>query len=65
MPDEIVDRFCLIGDVASQVARLEALRELGVDQFALYLQHDSRDETLAAYGDHVIPALNAATNARS
>jgi probable F420-dependent oxidoreductase len=65
VPDEIIDRFCVIGDVATQVARLQALRELGVDQFALYLQHDSRDETLAAYGDHVIPALNTAINARS
>lgn len=57
VPDEIVDRFCIIGDVDSQVAKLEALRELGVDQFALYLQHDAKDETLAAYGDHVIPRI--------
>ena len=43
---------------SEQVAKLEALRELGVDQFALYLQHDSKDGTLAAYGDNVIPAIN-------
>src|SRR6201992_3081494 len=36
VPDEIVDRFCLLGSVEQHVAKLEALRELGVDQFALY-----------------------------
>lgn len=59
VPDEIVDRFCVIGPVQEQIAKLEQLREIGVDQFALYLQHDSKDETLAAYGNHVIPAVNA------
>jgi probable F420-dependent oxidoreductase len=58
VPDEIVERFCLLGSVEQHVAKLEALRELGVDQFGLYLQHDSKDETLAAYGDHVIPLVN-------
>jgi probable F420-dependent oxidoreductase len=58
VPDEIVDRFCILGSVEEHVAKLEALRELGVDQFALYLQHDSKDATLAAYGDNVIPTVN-------
>ena len=53
----IIDRFCLIGPPAEQVARLERTRGLGVDQFALYLQHDAKDETLAAYGEQVMPAL--------
>jgi probable F420-dependent oxidoreductase len=65
VPDEVVDRFCILGDPAAQVAKLEQLRALGVDQFALYLQHDNRDETLAAYGNHVIPAINAAPSARA
>jgi probable F420-dependent oxidoreductase len=55
VPDAIVDRFCLLGPPADQVARLEELARLGVDQFALYLQHDANDATLAAYGEHVIP----------
>ena len=33
------------------------LRELGVDQFAIYLQHDAKESTLQAYGEHVIPVL--------
>jgi probable F420-dependent oxidoreductase len=59
VPDDVVDRFCLVGPPAQQVARLRELRDLGVDQFALYLQHDAKDATLAAYGEHVIPAVNA------
>ena len=57
VPDEIVDRFCLLGPVDEQVRRLDELRELGVDQFAVYLQHDAKDATLQAYGEQVIPAL--------
>ena len=33
------------------------LQGLGVDQFAVYLQHDAKDETLQAYGEKVIPAI--------
>ena len=65
VPDEIVDRFCLIGTVEEQVAKLERLRDLGVDQFAIYLQHDAKEETLAAYGEHVIPRVNAPVAAKS
>jgi probable F420-dependent oxidoreductase len=60
VPDEIVDRFCVIGPVEAQVAKLEELAGLGVDQFALYLQHDDKDGTLAAYGERVIPQVRAA-----
>ncbi len=57
VPDEVVDRFCVLGPVQAHIARLNELRELGVDQFAVYLQHDDKEHTLAAYGAEVIPAL--------
>jgi probable F420-dependent oxidoreductase len=57
VPDEIVDRFCLTGPAASHVDKLEELADLGVDQFAVYLMHDQREQTLAAYGDEVITKL--------
>ena len=41
VPDEVVDRFCLLGPVENHLARLEELQALGVDQFAIYLQHDA------------------------
>jgi probable F420-dependent oxidoreductase len=61
VPDEIVDRFCILGPVDAQLERLHELRSLGVDQFAIYLQHDAKDHTLAQYGEHVIPALRDQT----
>jgi probable F420-dependent oxidoreductase len=60
VPDEIVDRFCIIGPPEHHIERLAELRDLGVDQFAVYLQHDGMDQTLAAYGSRIIPALNPA-----
>lgn len=57
VPDEIVDRFCLLGPPSNHIRRLDELRELGVDQFAIYLMHDREDETLNAYGMTVIPAM--------
>ncbi len=54
VPDEIVDRFCLLGPSSAHVERLEELTSLGVDQFALYLMHDQREETLKRYGSEVI-----------
>jgi alkanesulfonate monooxygenase SsuD/methylene tetrahydromethanopterin reductase-like flavin-dependent oxidoreductase (luciferase family) len=64
VPDEIVDRFCLVGPPDVQIERLHELAELGVDQFALYLQHDDKDHTLAAYGEHVIPEVHQRVAAR-
>jgi len=65
VPDDVIDRFCLLGPPEHQVARLRELRDLGVDQFALYLQHDAKDATLAAYGAKVIPEVNVPEAARS
>ena len=65
VPDEIVDRFCVLGPPAEQIRRLEELRDLGVDQFAVYLQHDAKDQTLLEYGEHVIPHLGDARLAKT
>jgi probable F420-dependent oxidoreductase len=58
VPDEVVDRFCVLGPIEAHLKRLQELRDLGVDQFALYLQHDAKESTLAAYGEHIIPAFS-------
>ncbi|GAB3157700.1 TIGR03842 family LLM class F420-dependent oxidoreductase [Myceligenerans halotolerans] len=57
VPDEVVDRFCLVGTPEEHIARLRELEALGCDQFAIYLQHDGQEETLRAYGETIIPAL--------
>jgi len=57
VPDEIVDRFCVLGTAEDHVAQLRELEALGVDQFNVYLMHDDMDGTLDAYGQSVIPAM--------
>jgi probable F420-dependent oxidoreductase len=57
VPDEIVDRFCVLGDAAAHIEQLRELESLGVTQFNVYLMHDAMDETLAGYGESVIPAF--------
>lgn len=58
VPDEIVDRFCVLGTADDHIAKLTELRDLGVDQFGIYLMHDDKEATLEAYGRDVIPAIN-------
>lgn len=50
VPDEVVERFCLLGPVGAQRERLAQLAGLGVDQFAIYAMHDAREATIEAYG---------------
>ncbi|MDZ5619270.1 TIGR03842 family LLM class F420-dependent oxidoreductase [Nocardioides bizhenqiangii] len=57
VPDEIVDRFCILGTPEQHVAKLEELRAIGVDQFAVYLQHDNKEETMRVYGESIMPHL--------
>ena len=57
VPDDVIDRFCILGPEENHIARLRELQALGVDQFAIYLMHDQKDETLNAYGQRIIPAL--------
>ena len=64
VPDEIVDRFCIIGPPEEHVRRIKELQALGVHQYSVYLQHDDKDATLAAYGEKVIPAIAEAVRAK-
>ncbi len=65
VPDEIVDRFCVLGDTSVHIAKLEELRSIAVQQFAGYLQHDNKEETLRVYGETVIPALRETVAAKA
>ncbi|WP_328535893.1 TIGR03842 family LLM class F420-dependent oxidoreductase [Streptomyces sp. NBC_00344] len=60
VPDEIVDRFCLLGPAEAHIEKLQALRALGVDQFAVYAMHDARERVIDTYGEEIIPALGGA-----
>ena len=65
VPDDIVDRFCVLGRVEDHIAKLTTLRDMGTDHFAIYLMHDAEDETLEAYGQSVLPVLTGTAAARS
>ena len=45
--------------------RQVALKELSVDQFSIYLQHDDKDHTLQAYGDKIMPAVAETVKAKA
>src|SRR5579884_2212613 len=53
--DEIVDRFCLLGEAEQHVDRLRELEELGVRQVNLYVMTSRIEETIERYGKDIIP----------
>jgi len=53
--DEICDRFCVLGNIEQATEKLRELESIGVDQFNIYLMTHGQEETLAAYGDRIIP----------
>ncbi|MDH4175934.1 MAG: TIGR03842 family LLM class F420-dependent oxidoreductase [Thermoleophilia bacterium] len=55
--DEICDRFSVLGDTEQITAKLRELESIGVDHFSIYLMTHGQEETLRAYGEHVIPQL--------
>jgi probable F420-dependent oxidoreductase len=57
VPDEIIERFCVLGPIAQHRERLSELAELGVDQFSLYLMHDDPEGTIEAYRREIIGSL--------
>ncbi|MDJ0395762.1 TIGR03842 family LLM class F420-dependent oxidoreductase [Rhodococcus sp. G-MC3] len=65
VPDAIIDRFCILGGAAEHISRLRELEKLGVDQFAVYLQHDAKSSTLEAYGEDIIPHIAQPVTATS
>ena len=65
VPDEIVDRFCILGTPEQHIAKLEELKAIGVDQFSIYLQHDNKEETMRVYGESIMPHLRDHVTAKA
>lgn len=65
VPDEIVERFCVIGTAEEHREKLKRLQALGMTQFAGYLDHDNKEETMRVYGASVIPQFAEAVQAKS
>ncbi|MBT8191861.1 MAG: TIGR03842 family LLM class F420-dependent oxidoreductase [Acidimicrobiia bacterium] len=58
VPDDVVDRFCVLGPPEAHIERIRELEAAGVDQFCVYLMHDQQEETLHHYGETIIPAFH-------
>jgi probable F420-dependent oxidoreductase len=58
VPDEITDRYCIVGTIKDHIAKLEELQSLGVHQFNIYLMCGDEEKQVAAYGKQVIPHFN-------
>jgi alkanesulfonate monooxygenase SsuD/methylene tetrahydromethanopterin reductase-like flavin-dependent oxidoreductase (luciferase family) len=53
--DEIVDRFCILGEADQQIEKLRELEALGVKQVNLYVMTSRVEETVERYGRDIIP----------
>ena len=60
--DEVVDRFCLLGNAAAHQKKLGELAAVGVTQFNIYLMCGDEEQTLEIYQKDVLPALLGARN---
>lgn len=57
VPDEVVDRFCVLGTAEQCIGKLKELESLGVDQFNIYSMVDDPDGVIRAFGRDIIPAF--------
>ncbi|HTW57028.1 MAG TPA: TIGR03842 family LLM class F420-dependent oxidoreductase [Terriglobales bacterium] len=53
--DEVIDRFCLIGNAEAHRRKLRKLRDVGVTQFNIYLMCGDEEQTLVDYQRDVLP----------
>lgn len=57
VPDEVIDRFTVIGTVAEVAEKLRRLEALGVTEFNMYTTFDSPERVIETYGRDVIPSM--------
>ncbi len=55
--DEVTDRFCVLGDAAEHLAKLQQLADAGVDQFNIYLMNGDEEQQLEIYGREIVPVM--------
>jgi len=55
--DDIVDRFCLVGNAEAHRAKLHKLAGVGVTQFNIYLMCGEEEATLETYKKEILPAF--------
>src|SRR5213594_1123318 len=58
--DEVVDRFCILGNAEQHRKKLQRLHEAGVTQFNIYLMCGEEEQTLEQYRREIIPQFRSA-----
>jgi probable F420-dependent oxidoreductase len=53
--DEVIERFCLIGNAAAHRKKLHALKDAGVTQFNIYLMCGDEEQNLESFQREVLP----------
>jgi probable F420-dependent oxidoreductase len=59
VPDEIVDRFCVIGNVGAVREKIERLQALGAAEINLYPHVDDFGSVIDTFGREILPALRS------
>ena len=62
--DEVVDRFCLLGNPEAHRKKLRNLADVGVTQFNIYLMCGEEEQTLESYQKEILPAYRAESQRR-
>jgi alkanesulfonate monooxygenase SsuD/methylene tetrahydromethanopterin reductase-like flavin-dependent oxidoreductase (luciferase family) len=57
VPDEICDRFCVLGSVEECAAKVQELADIGVSEFNIYPYVPDLEDVLATYGREIVPKL--------
>jgi probable F420-dependent oxidoreductase len=55
VPDDVVDRFCVIGTAGDCAAKLSELESVGVHQFNIYSMVDDPAGVIRSFGSELIP----------
>ena len=63
VPNEVIDRLCIVGSVGRCAERVAELRDAGVTHLNFYAQTENFDEHMRRYAEDVLPAFRASAGA--
>lgn len=63
VPDDVIDRLCIVGPLERCAERVEELRAVGVTHLNFYAQTEHYDEHMELYSRHILPAFQAGQSA--
>ncbi len=65
VPDDVIERLCIVGAIDRCAERVGELREAGVTHLNFYAQTENFDEHMKLYADHVLPAYRTGVGVRA